>query len=336
MSAAAHARDGVHRVGGASLDALRVVRRDTWSLALWGLFAALLVVAKLISPGYGATELTSLAIGALPIAFAAVAQAIVVISGGIDLSVGAMMALTSVVAAAQMKDASPEFAVVVALGVLLLGLALGAVNGLLIVVSRVPDIVVTLAMSYVWAGAALLVMGSPGGAAADWLKDMISGSLLIDILPKALVVLLVCVGLAWFPVRRSRLGLSIYAIGSNPLAAFRGGVDVPRTKVAAYALTGLFCAAGGLTLTASTGIGSPIPGPYTLLAVAAIVLGGVSLAGGRGGMMGPLVAVFVLSLIRTDLTFLGVDPNFSTVIQGVIMVVVVMIGAFVTLRRRRA
>ena len=248
MSAAAHARDGVHRVGGASLDALRAVRRDTWSLALWGLFAALLVVAKLISPGYGATELTSLAIGALPIAFAAVAQAIVVISGGIDLSVGAMMALTSVVAAAQMKDASPEFAVVVALGVLLLGLALGAVNGLLIVVSRVPDIVVTLAMSYVWAGAALLVMGSPGGAAADWLKDMISGSLLIDILPKALVVLLVCVGLAWFPVRRSRLGLSIYAIGSNPLAAFRGGVDVPRTKVAAYALTGLFCAAGGLTL----------------------------------------------------------------------------------------
>jgi len=104
----------------------------------------------------------------------------------------------------------------------------------------------------------------------------------------------------------------------------------------AYALTGLFAAAGGLTLTASTGIGTPIPGPYTLLAVAAIVLGGVSLAGGRGGMIGPIVAVFVLQLVRTDLTFLGVDPNFSTVVQGLIMVAVVMIGAFVTLRRKNA
>lgn len=335
MSAGSSARGGTRGAGGAVLGGLRMIRRDTWTLALWGLFAALLIVAKLISPDYGATELTSLAIGALPIAFAAVAQAIVVISGGIDLSIGAMMALTSVVAAAQMKGASPELSVVVAIGVLFLGLGLGAVNGLLIVVSRVPDIVVTLAMSYVWAGAALLVLDSPGGAAADWLKAMISGPLLIDFLPKALVVLAVCVGLVWIPLRRSRLGLSVYAIGSNRLAAFRGGVDVPRTKVAAYALTGLFSAAGGLTLTASTGIGTPIPGPYTLLAVASVVLGGVSLAGGRGGMVGPIVAVFILALIRTDLTFLGVDPNFSTVVQGVIMVVVVMIGAFVTLRRRR-
>ncbi|HEX7473849.1 MAG TPA: ABC transporter permease [Candidatus Limnocylindrales bacterium] len=336
MTAVVPTSGGLGRAGSAGLEALRGLRRDTWTLALWGLFIGLLAVAKLIAPGYGATELTSLAIGALPIAFAAVAQAVVVISGGIDLSVGAMMALTSVAAATQMKGASPEAAVAVAIGVLVLGMALGAVNGLLIVFSRVPDIVVTLAMSYVWAGAALLVLETPGGAAANWLKDMVSGSLVIDFLPKALVVLAVCVGLVWLPLRRSRLGLSIYAIGSSPLAAFRGGVDVRRTKVVAYALTGLFSAAGGLSLTASTGIGSPIPGPYTLLAVAAIVLGGVSLAGGRGGMIGPIVAVFVLSLVRTDLTFLGVDPNLSTVVQGVIMVVVVMIGAFVTLRRRRA
>ncbi|HEX2843970.1 MAG TPA: ABC transporter permease, partial [Candidatus Limnocylindria bacterium] len=90
-----------------------------------------------------------------------------------------------------------------------------------------------------------------------------------------------------------------------------------------------------LALTMTTGIGTPIPGPYTLLSVAAIVLGGVSLAGGRGGLVGPVVAVFVLALIRADLTFLGVDPNFTTVIQGVIMVVVVMLGAYLTLRRAR-
>ena len=335
MTTSSPASHRMGRAGGASVEALRGLGRDTWTVALWGLFVGLLVVAKLVAPNYGATELTSLAIGSLPIAFAAVAQTIVVISGGIDLSIGAMMALTSVVAATQMKDASPEFAVLIVIGVLVLGLVLGAVNGLLIVVSRVPDIVVTLAMSYVWAGVALLVLDSPGGGAAGWLQDMISGAIVIDYLPKAFVVLVVCVGLVWLPLRRTRLGLSLYAIGSNQLAAFRGGVDVRRTKVAAYALTGLFSAAGGLTLTASTGIGSPIPGPYTLLAVAAVVLGGVSLAGGRGGIVGPIVAVFVLSLVRTDLTFVGVDPNLSTVVQGVIMVGVVMIGAFVTLRRQR-
>lgn len=336
MTATTPAGGRLGRTGTAGIDALRGLRRDTWTLALFGLFIGLLAVARLTAPGYGATELTSLAIGSLPIAFAAVAQTIVVISGGIDLSIGALMALTSVVAATQMKDASPEFAVVVVIGVLVLGVVLGVINGLLIVVSRVPDIVVTLAMSYVWAGVALLVLNTPGGGAADWLQAMISGSLIVPFLPKALVVLLICVGLVWLPLRRSRLGLSIYALGSSPLAAFRAGVEVRQTKVAAYALTGLFSAAGGLTLTASTGIGSPIPGPYTLLAVAAAVLGGVSLAGGRGGIIGPIVAVFILSLVRTDLTFIGVDPNLSTVVQGVIMVAVVMLGAFVTLRRRRS
>jgi ribose transport system permease protein len=326
---------GAGRVAGAAVEGLRALRRDTWTLSLFGLLIALLAVAKILSPGYGATDLTSLAIAALPVAFAAIAMAIAVIAGGIDLSVGAIMALTSVAAASQMAGASPEFSVLVVIGTLVFGLAVGAVNGLLIVTSRVPDIVVTLAMSYVWAGAALLVLNSPGGGAADWLKNLITGSVLVDFVPKALVVLVISVGIVWLPLRRSRLGLSIYAIGSNQLAAFRGGVDVRRTKVMAYALTGLFAAAGGLTLTASTGIGTPIPGPYTLLAVAAIVLGGVSLAGGRGGMLGPIVAVFILQLVRTDLTFLGVDPNFSTVVQGLIMVAVVMIGAFVTLRRKR-
>lgn len=259
---------------------------------------------------------------------------VLIISGGIDLSIGPMMALTSVTAARLMQDTSEPMAIGVVIGVLLMGLALGFVNGALVVISRVPDIVVTLAMSYVWAGAALLVLGTPGGGAADWFKDLSRGSLVIEWLPKALVLLLVVVAVVWVPLARSRLGLSIFAIGSNRLAAFRSGVDVPRTRIAAYSVTGLLAAAGGLSLTMTTGIGTPIPGPYTLLSVAAIVLGGVSLAGGRGGMIGPIVAVFVLALIRADLTFLGVDPNFTTVVQGVIMVVVVMIGAFLTLRRR--
>ncbi|MCY7419067.1 MAG: ABC transporter permease [Chloroflexi bacterium] len=314
----------------------RIVRRNGWTIALYVLLACLLVLARALRSGFGPADIQSLAIGVLPIIFAAAAQTVCVISGGIDLSVGPVMAFTSVTAAALMKGGSEESAVAVVIAVLLLGLAVGAINGLLVVASRVPDIIVTLAMSFVWAGAALLVLSSPGGPAAQWFKDLSNGSFLIEWFPKALLLVLVCVAIVWLPLRRSRLGLSMYAVGSNPIAALRSGVNVSRTKIAAYAITGLFAAAGGLALTMVTGIGSPVPGAYTLNGVAAIVLGGVSLAGGRGGMLGPIAAAFVLSLIRVNLVFLGVDPAYSTVIQGVILIIVVMVGGLVALRRSRA
>ena len=330
--------------GGAGGNAARIVRRNAWTFGLALLLVGLFIVTRAIKPNYGAAELQSLAIGALPIAFAAAGQAIVVISGGIDLSVGSVLALTNVTAAVLMTGASEEFGLVAVLLVLLIGLAIGTINGLLVVATRVPDIIVTLALSFVWAGVALLVLKSPGGDTADWLKGLINSTVAVpgvpaDItrwVPEALVLLLVAIAVVWIPLRRSRLGLSMYAVGSDRLAAFRSGVAVERTKVAAYAVTGLFSAMGGLSLSMGTGIGSPVPGPYTLLSVAAIVLGGVSLVGGRGGLVGPIIAVFVLALIRADLTFLNVDPNFTTVVQGVIMVVVVMVGAFATLRRRTA
>jgi len=311
----------------------RVLRGDAWTVGLVAIFLALLVATNLVRPSF---DLRALAIASLPVAFAAVGQAIVVISGGIDLSIGSVMALTNVIAAVLLLDASPEVSVAVVLLVLVTGVVVGAVNGVLVVVSRVPDIVVTLAMLFVWAGAALLVLGAPGGGSTPWLRELISGGVGIELVPRALIVLLVIVGIVWIPLRRSRLGLSIYAIGSNQLAAFRSGVGVARTKVAAYALAGFFASLGGLALTASTGIGTPIPGPYLLLSVAAIVLGGVSLAGGRGGLLGPIVGIYILGLIRADLTFIGVEPAYSQVIQGVIMVVVVMVGAYLTLRRRTA
>ena len=313
---------------------MRRLRRDGWVIGLFALFLALLAVTRGIQPGYGGGDFGSLARAVLPYAFAVAAQTVVVIAGGIDLSVAAMMALTSVTAARAMNGASEEAAVLVVALVLLMGLALGALNGLLIVVTRVPDIVVTLSTLFILQGAALLVLPSPGGAAAGWLKALITGTAGHPWLPKALVVLAVCLAAIWIPLRRSRLGLSIYAIGSSDLAAFRSGVPVARTKVAAYAIAGLFAAMGGLSLTASTGIGAPIPGPYLLASVAAVVLGGVVLGGGRGGLVGPIVAVFILRLVRTDLTLLAVDPNVTSIVEGAIMVVVVMFGAFIAMRSR--
>ena len=143
-------------------------------------------------------------------------------------------------------------------------------------------------------------------------------------------------GIVWIPLRRSKLGLSMYAIGSDKRAAHRSGVAVNRTKVASYALAGLFAAMGGLIITMNTGIGNPTQGPYLMASVAAAVLGGVALSGGRGGLFGPIIAVFILRLARQDLTFLSVDPNVAQVVEGLIMVIVVLVGATVALRGRRS
>ena len=323
---------------------IRFLRSHYWITGLFAILGLLLVITKIIQPEYGASGLDSLARAALPFAFAAAAQTVVVIAGGIDLSIASMMAVTSVTAAVMMDGASEEYAIFVVIFVLCLGALMGTINGLLIVLTRVPDIVVTLAMLFVWEGVALMILKAPGGAAAEWLKGLLVGSLSIPGIPasvtvwfpKSLILLALCLMVVWIPFRRSRFGLSVYAIGSNSLAAFRTGVAVNRVKVGAYAMAGLFAAMGGLVLTMSTGIGAPIPGPYLLASVAAVVLGGVVLGGGRGGLLGPIVAVFILRLVRTDLTFLAVDPNITTIVEGTIMVVVVMIGGLLAVRGRRS
>ncbi len=334
MSAAA-APIGARSAGPA--DAIAAfTRRNAWTIGLIGLLVVLFVFTKAIQPRYGPVPIQGLGTSVMPLMLAAVAQAVVVIGGGIDLSIGSMMALTSVVSATLMKGQGEEFGVGVVIGVLLLGVVLGGINGGLVVVTRVPDIIVTLAMSFVWAGFALLVRSAPGGGASTWLKTIVNGAFLNEWIPRATVVVVIVVFAIWIPLSRSRIGLSIYAIGSNQLAAFRSGVPVGRTRVAAYVVTGVFSALAGLSLTATTGIGSPVPGPYTLLSVAAVVLGGVSLAGGRGGVLGPLIAVVILQLIQTDLTFLHVDPNFGLVAQGAILIGVVMVGSVIQFRRARA
>ncbi len=202
---------------------------NAWTLGLAVLLAALLLATKLIQPGFGVSGLDSLARAALPFALATVGMAIVVLAGGIDLSIAAMMAVASVTGAVLMDGASDGQAAFIVLGVLGLGLLMGAVNGLLIVVSRVPDIVVTLAMLFVWQGVALLILNAPGGAAVPWLRALSTGSFPgLDWLPRAVVFLALVTALIWLPIRRAKLGLRLYAIGSDPLAAFRSGVPVGR------------------------------------------------------------------------------------------------------------
>lgn len=322
---------------------IRAIAKNGWTLGLLGILVLLLVFTRLIQPTFGASGLESIVRAALPFAFATVGMAIVVIAGGIDLSIASVMAVVGVTAAVLMQGAGDGQAALIVVFVLLLGAGMGALNGLLIVLTRVPDIVVTLAMLFVWEGVALLVLSAPGGSATPWVRAVIVDSVVIpgvprDVtawLPKSLVVLAAIVVLVWLPLRRSKLGLSIYAIGSDQNAAFRSGIPIGITRIAAYALAGFFAALGGLSITLSTGIGAPIPGPYLLASVAAVVLGGVMLGGGIGGLLGPIIAVFILRVVRLDMTLLSIDPNVTTIVEGAIMVAVVMIGGLLALKGRR-
>jgi len=315
----------------------RWTRRNAWPLAVYALLVVLLGVEKIVHPALNNYDMQSLVGGALPLALAAMAQAVVVISGGVDLSVGALMSLVNVVSAFYMVHADLKGALLVS-ALLVAGTALaGALTGLIITATRVPDIIVTLATSFVWSGLALQVMPTPGGGAPQEFADLLTGEV-AAVAPAGVVALLVVIAVVWLPLRRARLGLALYAIGSNRTAAYLSGVNVARARVAAYAFGGVFAALAGLALTASTLNGNATSGTagagYTLNSVAAVVVGGVSLTGGRGGLLGPIAAAFVLTQINTILTFMGIDANVGTVIQGALVVVVVMVAGLLLLRRR--
>ena len=320
----------VHRLG-------RYVRRQAWVTGAWVLLALILILGVATHPtGFSSFDVQTLVLGSAPLAFAAMAQSVVVISGGIDLSVGAAISVFNVASARLMETASFPQAIGISFALMVGGLLLGSMNGILVVVTRVPDIVVTLATSFVLSGIALLILGSPGGGAPLEYGNLVLGSVGTDWVPEGLVVIAAVLVLVWLPLRLSRPGLALYAIGSNRSAAFLSGVRVARTRVLSYAMAGFFAALGGLALTATTANGNPVAGSiYTLQSFAAVVLGGVLLSGGRGGLVGPVVAAFVLTQITSQLSYWQVEPNWAQVIQGAIVVGVVLIGGMAILLRGR-
>jgi ribose transport system permease protein len=310
-------------------DGRRVLRRHGWTIGVYVLLVVLVLYWRSATTvPWGPFDVQSLAIDALPFAFAACAQAVVVISGGIDLSIGSMMSLVNVVSARWMLHMSFEEALLFSLGLLLAAALAGALTGATIVVTRVADIIVTLAMLFVWAGAALAVLTVPGGGAPLRYTSLVGvDTIFTDWFPAPFLIILGALAIVWLTIRRTRVGLALYAVGSRRDAAYLAGISVPAARIGAYALGGLFAGLGGLALTAASGIGDPHSGDiYTLNSVAAVVLGGVSLLGGVGGLIGPIAAAFVLTLVKTILVIKGVDQNWAQVIQGTLIVLVVLVG----------
>jgi ribose transport system permease protein len=315
----------------------RLARRHAWPAAVVVFFALLLAWSASQTRNFGAFELQTLLASTLPLAYLAMGQSVVVIGGGIDLSVGAMLVLVNCLSARLMEGTDLGGSLLVAAGCLVVSCALGALTGLVITVSKVPDIIVTLATSFVWGGVALFVLPTPGGGTSEGFSALVLGS--GSAWWPALLCLLAPLLLVWAPLRRSRAGIAVYALGSDRNAAYLSGVDPLRTKVVAYAFSGLLAGMAGLATTAFTVGGSPqstIAMNATLNSVAAIVLGGVALAGGVGGLVGPVFAVWCLYLIPNIMLGLGVDPSYGEVVKGVVVVLVVLAGGLLRARRSRA
>jgi len=313
----------------------RFRRRQGWVVGVAVLLGVLVFWRYSQIPAFGPFEVRGIVAGTMTLALLAMAQTVIVISGGIDLSVGAMMVLANCIAARLMLDQDLGSVVLVAIGVVAVAMILSGLIGLVTVVSGVPDIVVTLAASFILAGLALVVLDGPGGGTNPRFQELIVGG--FDQPLPSLLWLAGLLALVWLPFKRSRLGIATYAVGSDRAAAFLSGVRVGRTRVIAYVLGGFFSGMAGVVTTAFTGSGEPrasIGATATLTSVAAVVLGGVALMGGSGTLLGPVLAAFCLSLIPALMLGLGWDPNYAEVARGIIIIVVVMIGGLVQVPRR--
>jgi ribose transport system permease protein len=272
----------------------------------------------------GSFEWTSVTNSALPLVFAAVGQTVVVVTRGLDLSVGGMMDLTNAMTASHMHAGTGSM-----IAWTLLALAIGAggglINGLLVAFGRLQPILVTLATLSVFQGLAIKVLPEPGGAIPlTYTKLLTNPNQPYGLGWVGFVFVL------WFLFRRTRLGVNIYAIGNDAAAARARGISLVRTRIGAYVLSGIFAAAAGLFLAATTTAGDATSADvFVLRSIAAVVLGGISFYGGRGSAIGCIAGAFTLTLLVNVLFQAGINPLYQEFYEGVFLVVAVVLGALV-------
>jgi ribose transport system permease protein len=290
------------------------------------LFVLLLFAAwiQILRPGsFTIDQLAIKCAAAMTLIFVATGETIVVLRGGIDLSVGGILSLASAIAATRADAGSFIGMLPWLVFILVLGAGIGTINGLLISGLRLQPFLVTLATWSIVEGVALIVQPAEGGTvAAAWFSF---GYSYVLGLPISVFLLFVLIAWwAWF--RRTRLASALLAAGSNERSAYLNRVSLTGTNVAAYGLSGLFAALAGFFYATQTGAGSPTVGTqYVLPAIAAVVIGGTSLAGGRGGLIGTIVGAFILNLIGDVVFLLKFASYWQPVASGLILVLVVIV-----------
>lgn len=313
------------------------------------LFLTFYLVYNSLHPrGFSATVLVQNANESFVIVAVAMAQTVPVLTGGLDLSVGAIMTLVNCVASVVVNGSPLQM-----LGGIVLCLAVGTlaglVNGLVVVVGRLQPIIATLATGAIYIGLALFIRPSPGGNVDDDLSWALTNDLRelfatyglfedgeapwlapIAWLPVPLLVMVAVVLLVWLPFRNSVTGRGVYAIGSAEGAAYMSGVRIARCKIAAYTLGGFFAGLGGLYLALQTSSGNadvPQAAQYTLNSIAAVVIGGTSLMGGTGGVVGSIFGALVIRAIAFNFRIFEIEPIMQPLFEGLVLLAAVSIGA---------
>ena len=261
---------------------------------------------------------------AVPIALATIAQMFIITVNDLDLSIGPFVGLVSCIGATLLLD-NPALGIG-ALAVLIA--AYGAV-GALVHLRNLPSIVVTLGLSFVWLGIAVLILPSPGGKAPVWLKAIMSVQ--IPVVPFPIVAAVVIGVVVHLALMMSSYGVIARGAGGNPKALTRAGWSMLRTKIVMYMLAGFFGVLSGLSLLGLTTAGDAhVADRYTLYSIAGVILGGGEFIGGRVSPMGAVVGALTLALAGSFLIFLKISPDWQIGAQGAILIIVLALRALVT------
>ncbi len=299
------------------------LRRVRWTTVMpFAILIALIVLyASKQSGVLTLSELNITAQETLTLVLIAAGQMLAIYVGGIDLSVGGVVSLTTVVAATYMGTGGAQTGLVF-VGILAGGLALGALNGLVVTALRMEPFIVTLATWSVWSGAALLVRHTDGGQVPAVLTNFGTGYVAGVANAVWLILLL---GVAWWFFTRTRTGIAVRCVGSDRRAAHLAGVPVARMIVTAFAMAGLCAALGGLFLITQTSTGSPTAGnEFILNSVAVAVIGGTALAGGRANVAGTIAAAFILTLIGNVVFAFNLPTGWQVALPGLLLIAAVL------------
>lgn len=303
---------------------------NLWS---WAFLIALVVVFSLTARGFlSLFNFQNITVTTSETLLMALGETLVIVSGGIDLSVGATLGLAGMVAALAMKGAwgvlgSESTAIAVGtLAGLLTGAAVGFVNGKIITKLKVPPFIVTLGMLGIARGMTLIISDGTTIIGLPPSLGNFGNSVFFSFLPLSVAVTTVLVVVCHFLLARTSLGRYTYAIGGGAEATLRAGVDVDRYRTVIYTLSGLLAAVSGVLITARFSTGSPIAGTNSELnAIAAVVIGGASLFGGEGTVMGAVIGALIIGVLQDGFVILNVQPFWQLVAVGAVIIIAVLI-----------
>jgi ribose transport system permease protein len=266
---------------------------------------------------------------AIPIALATIAQMFVIAGNELDLSIGTFVGFVGCVTATWLKDAP-----LVGIAILLGSIGVYALLGALIHLRNLPSIVVTLGMSFVWQGLAILILPKPGGKAPDWLLSLMAFK--PPLVPFPIIAALLIAAVVYFGLMRTSYGVILRGSGGNAAALERAGWSLLKTKIVLFALAGLFGVLSGMALIGiTTSADANIGNGYTLLSIAGVILGGGEFVGGRVSPIGAVIGALTLALAASPLlTFMHIPPDWQVAANGAILIIVLAARVLISRRER--